>query len=331
MKYFITGATGFIGGRIAEMLIDDGHEVIALVRTPTKANHLEEKGIRIAQGDITDKDSMRDPMAGVDGVYHIAAWYQVGVRDNSKAYAINVDGTRNVLELMQELNIPKGVYTSTLAVFSDTGGRIVDESYYFAGKHLSEYDRTKWLAHYEVALPMMKAGLPLVIVQPGMVYGPGDAGPAHDVLADYLQKKLPVIPARTALCWGHVEDTARGHILAMNNGTPGEAYIIAGEPKKLTEALKLAESITGIAPPRLSAAPAMLKAMAGMMSIVERVVPVPENYSSEYLRVSAGTTYLATNAKAKAELGFTVRPLEEGLRETLHYEMNQIEMNQIGQ
>jgi nucleoside-diphosphate-sugar epimerase len=113
-------------------------------------------------------------MTGVDGVFHCAAWYKVGAPDASMAERINIGGTRNVLETMRDLRIPKGVYTSTLAVFSDTGGREVDEGYYHAGPFLSEYDRTKWKAHYEVALPLIREGLPLVIAQPGVIYGPGD-------------------------------------------------------------------------------------------------------------------------------------------------------------
>ena len=163
MKYFITGATGFIGGRVARQLIEAGHDVIAVVRSKSKAQELARLGGVLAEGDITDKESMRQPMTGVDGVFHIAAWYKIGVPDKSVAQRINVEGTRNVLELMKELNVPKGVYTSTVAVNSDTGGQVVDESYRFDGEHLSEYDKTKWRAHYEVALPMMKAGLPLAL------------------------------------------------------------------------------------------------------------------------------------------------------------------------
>ncbi|MEO6726978.1 MAG: NAD-dependent epimerase/dehydratase family protein [Blastocatellia bacterium] len=326
MKYFITGATGFIGGRVARQLIEAGHEVIALVRSTSNAQGLAKLGVSLAEGDITDKESMRQPVTGVDGVYHIAAWYKIGARDKSVAEAINVEGTRNVLELMKELHVPKGVYTSTLAVNSDTGGRAVDESYYFDGEHLSEYDKTKWRAHYEVAVPMMKDGLPLVIVQPGVNYGPGDTSAIGDVLRQYLQGKLPMVPDKTAYCWAHVEDTARGHIQAMEKGRVGESYIIAGPVHSLADALQIAESITGIKAPRMKAAPAMLRAMSAMVGVIEKIVPVPEQYSSETLRVSAGATYLGSSAKAKRELGFTARPLEGGLRETLKYEMNALGM-----
>ena len=322
MKYFITGATGFIGGRVAQQLVNAGHEVVALVRAKSKAQELAKLGISLVEGDITDKESMRQPMTGVDGVFHIAAWYKIGERDKSLAERINVGGTRNVLELMKELNIPKGVYTSTLAVNSDTGGKVVDESYRFNGQHLSEYDRTKWSAHYEVALPMIETGLPLVIVQPGVTYGPGDTSAIAEVFRQYLSGKLPMVPAKTAYCWAHVEDTARGHIQAMEKGTVGESYFIAGQVCSLFDTLQLAETITGIKAPRIKASPGMLLALSSLMGILEKVLPISGQYSSETLRVSAGATYLGTSAKAERELGFKARPLPEGLREMLTDLMN---------
>ncbi|MBP6823623.1 MAG: NAD-dependent epimerase/dehydratase family protein [Acidobacteria bacterium] len=321
MKYFITGATGFIGGRVARQLIADGHEVVALVRSKAKAENLSKLGVSLAEGDITDKESMRQSMTGVDGVFHIAAWYKVGERDKSVAQVINVVGTRNVLELMKELNIPKGVYTSTLAVNSDTGGKVVDENYRFTGQHLSEYDLTKWRAHYEIAVPMIEAGLPLVIVQPGVNYGPGDTSAIAEVLRHYLAGKLPMVPDKTAYCWAHVDDTARGHIQAMEKGKIGESYFIAGPVHTLYDALKTAEKITGVKAPRLKASPGILRAMSAAMGLVEKVIPVSGQYSSETLRVSAGATYLGNSAKAERELGFKARPLVEGLSETLNQEM----------
>ena len=326
MKYFVTGATGFVGGRVARQLVEAGHEVVVVVRNPAKAKDLADLGIAVHQGDITDKESMRGPMAGIDGVFHIAGWYKVGVKDKSEGEKINIQGTRHVLELMKELDIPKGVYTSTLAVFSDTGGRLVDETYRYNGPHLSEYDRTKWVAHYEVADPMIEAGLPLVIVQPGLIYGPGDTSNVRTTFIQYLQRKLSMIPEKTAFCWAHVDDIARGHILAMDIGQPGESYIIAGPRHTFVEAMEMAEQITGIPAPRLRVAPGVMKAMAGLMGMVEKVVPVPDAYTGEGLRLLAGVTYIGNNAKAKRELGYNPRPLREGLTKTLHHEMQLLGM-----
>jgi nucleoside-diphosphate-sugar epimerase len=325
MKYFLTGATGFIGGRVAKQLVEAGHDVVAVVRSPARAQDLAGLGVAVHQGDVTDKPSMRAPMTGVDGVFHIAGWYKIGVRDKRAAEEINVQGTRNVLELMRELGIPKGVYTSTLAVNSDTHGKLVDETYRYDGPHLSEYDRTKWAAH-QVAEQLIAGGLPLVIVMPGLVYGPDDTSSVRTALIQYLQRQLPMIPRQTAFSWAHVDDIARGHILAMEQGRAGESYIIAGPTSTFEDALALAEQLTGVPAPRLRAAPGLLKAMAGLMGIVEKVVPVPEAYSGEYLRINAGPTYIGDNTKARRELGYSPRPLKQGLAETLYHEMRLLGM-----
>jgi nucleoside-diphosphate-sugar epimerase len=326
MKYFITGATGFIGGRLAQQLRAGGHDVIALVRDVQKAKSLQSIGVQIAVGDITDKESLRYPMTGVDGVFHVAGWYKLGQGKTDAGVKINIEGTRNVLETMRDLNIPKGVYTSTLAVNSDTQGKIVDESYRYDGPHISEYDRTKWVAHYEVAEPLVKAGLPLVTAMPGLVYGPGDTSDFHDALLMYLKGQLPMVPQGAAYCWGHIDDIARGHIQAMEQGKPGESYMICGEPHTLVEAFKLAQKVTGIPAPRLHIPPAMMKLTAAFAGAVESFVKLPAAYTSEGLRVSAGVTYLGDNRKAKRELGFDPRPLAEGWRETLLYELRELEI-----
>jgi nucleoside-diphosphate-sugar epimerase len=321
VRYFVTGATGFIGGRVVRQLLAAGHQVSGLVRDPGRARDLAELGVVVHAGDITARESLRIPMRGADGVFHLAAWYKIGARDRSQAWSINVEGTRNVLEAMRELGIPRGVYTSTLAVFGDTHGRLVDETYRHDGPWLSEYDRTKWVAHYEVAEPMMRAGLPLVIVQPGMVYGPRDTSLLGGALRRYLRGRLPALVRGAAYCWAHVEDTARGHLLAMEKGRVGQSYVIAGPAHTLIEAFQLAERITGVPAPRLRLAPWAARAAAMAAGVIERLVPLPETYTAEGLRETAGATYIASNAKARRELGFDPRPLEVGLRETLEQEM----------
>lgn len=326
MRYFVTGATGFVGSHVVRQLIEGGHQVVAVVRNPAKAQELVKLGATVVQGDVTDKESMREPMRNTDGVFHIAGWYKIGVKDKSDGEKINIQGTRNVLELMKELGIPKGVYTSTLAVNSDTHGKEVDESYHFTGKHLSEYDRTKWVAHYEVADPMIAAGLPLVIVMPGVIYGPEDTSSVRTTFIQYLQRKLPMLPGGTTFSWAHVDDIARGHILAMEKGKVGESYIIAGPTHSLVEAMQVARDITGIPTPRTIVPAGIMKALSIVMGAVAKIVPVPDEYSAEYLRVNAGTTYIGSNARARRELGYEPRPLKEGLTQTLQHEMQLLGM-----
>jgi nucleoside-diphosphate-sugar epimerase len=322
MKYFLTGATGFVGGCLAKQLRSKGHEVIALVRNPEKADELKAMGVTVVKGDVTEKESMRQVMKGCDGVYHVAGWYKVGIKDKTPGQKINIDGTRNVLELMKELHIPKGVYTSTLAINSDTHGTLPDENFHFGGKHISEYDRTKAVAH-AIATAFIKEGLPLVIVMPGLIYGPDGTSMSDEALRLYLKKKLPMIPSKSAYSWAHVDDIAQAHVLAMEKATPGSTYIIAGESKTFSDALSLAKKITGIRKP-LVVPPVLLKITALFSSLVEGFIPLPDMYRSEALRVQAGITYLGDNSKAKRELGYNPRSLEQGLKETLQYELDQI-------
>ncbi len=326
MKYFLSGATGFIGGRILKQLLGEGHEVNALVRDIQKAGHLIRPGVHLFQGNILNKGTMLSAMNRTDGVFHCAGWTKVGTGRKFEGEMINVQGTRNVLELMQELGIPKGVYTSSLAVFSDTRGQIVNEKYRYNGPHLTEYDRTKWVAHYEVAEPMIRKGLPLVILMPGLVYGPGDTSMVRTTLLQFLSRKLPMVPKGTAFCWSHVDDVAQAHLLAMERGKVGESYIIAGSAHSFENGLKVAEQITGITPPRLKLPTGVVKTMAGAMNFIEKIVPGTES-AAERLRSVAGVTYLGSNAKARLDLGYNPRPLEEGLTETLLHELKLISMN----
>lgn len=326
MRYLVTGATGFIGGKLARELVRRGHQVVTVARDSAKAADLAALGVTVYKGDITEKSTLIEPMRGVDGVFHVAGWYKIGVRDSSAGQAINVEGTRNMLEVMRDLGIPKGVYTSTLAINSDTHGKVVDETYEFHGQHISAYDRTKAEAH-EIAEAMIRAGLPLVIVMPGMVIGPDDTSSMRDTLIQYLLGKLPMIPAGQTFAWAHVDDIVEGHILAMDKGKIGESYIIAGEVHPLTEAMDMAERITGVPAPKMRPAPGMMRLMAGIMGVIGKIVPVEGQYSPEMLRVVSGVTYIGSNAKAKRELGYNPRPLEVALKETLEHERRLLGIN----
>lgn len=321
MKYFVTGATGFVGGVLARQLRAAGHEVNASVRSPEKANELQAIGVKLFKGDVTDRESMREAMAGVDGVFHVAGWYKVGAHDKSAGEKVNVQGTRTVLELMQELKIPKGVYTSTLAINSDTHGQLVDETYHFHGDHLSEYDRTKAEAH-EIAKKFIAKGLPLVIVMPGAIYGPGDTSTIRTNIISLLKGQLPMLPDQTALCWAHVDDIVQGHILAMEKGKIGESYIIAGEPHKVADTFRLAAQIAGKRRPMI-APHQMVKVMSVLARPFDAILP--ESYTSEGLRIISGVTYIGDNSKAKRELGYSPRPLAEGWEETVRHEMKLLE------
>jgi nucleoside-diphosphate-sugar epimerase len=202
-----------------------------------------------------------------------------------------------------------------LAVHSDTHGQVVDESYRFTGRHLSVYDRSKADAH-ALAERFMRDGLPLAIVQPGVIYGPGDTSLFLPTIRQYMARRLPVLPAGTAFCWSHVDDVARAHRLAMETGRAGESYIIAGPCHPVTEVFETLKELTGVPLP-MRVPGRMLQGTSVLMRLVEALMPVPAVFSSEYLRENGGTTYIADSSKARRELGYEARPLKDGLKDVI--------------
>ncbi|HET9590886.1 MAG TPA: NAD-dependent epimerase/dehydratase family protein, partial [Anaerolineales bacterium] len=203
-----------------------------------------------------------------------------------------------------------------------TNGQLVNESYRFTGKHISEYDRTKAAAHH-IAERFIAEGLPLIIVMPGIIYGPGDTSTLRDNLIDFLKGRLPMVPTQTAYCFAHVDDIAHGHWLAMQKGMPGETYIIAGERSTVVDLFRLASQLTGKRMPLL-VPHQILKAASLLVRPFDALLP--ETYTSEGLRVVAGVTYLGDNSKARRFLGYNPRPLREGLESTLRHEMSLLGM-----
>ena len=150
MRVFVTGGTGYIGGYVVRKLLARGDDVTVLARDSQSAaaQSLQKAGALVVQGDVTDKESMRGGMTGAEMLYHIAAWYRVGVRDRKPAYEANVEGTRNTLGLAVELDVPRIVYVSTVGVYGNTRGEIIEPVLKERnGGFWSEYDRTKYLAH----------------------------------------------------------------------------------------------------------------------------------------------------------------------------------------
>ncbi len=322
MKYLVTGATGFIGSHLVPKLIAQGHAVTCLVRNPAKAGTLRQLGAVLVQGDVTDKASMIEPMRGSDGVFHLAGMYELGREYHDRMAAVNVDGARLTFEAALAAGVPKIVHTSTVGVFGNTHGKIVDETYRIEKNELSsEYERTKWAAHYEVALPMIQGGAPIVITQPGAVTGPGDTSPLAQIIDTYLRGLPLMLGAKSGVTWAHVNDVADGHILAMEKGRVGESYILAGPALTYREAMQLFEKITGIPAPKIWLPGWAAGAMSGTIDFLERTFNAKLMYSSESLSTLNDYTFYGTADKAKHELGWQPRPVEQVFKEVLEYEV----------
>ena len=321
MKVFVTGATGFIGSEVARRLRRRGDDVVALVRDRSATGGLEEIGCQLVEGDLGSAGVIAGGMRGCDAAIHLAAMYEVGIPKSRRPamYAANVEGTRTVLATALELKIPKVVYVSTVNAFGNTEGQVVDETHQHSERYVSYYDETKHLAH-KLAREMIDRGLPLVIVQPGGVYGPGDTSLQGRLITQFLDGKLPAMMfPDTGINMVHRDDVAEGILLALDKGNPGEAYVLGGQITTMGEAIRTLGKVAGRKPPRITVPPAVIKALAPLGPIIGPALGQGPNLH-EIISAVDGVTYWAKDDKARRELGYSPRGLEQGMRDTLEVE-----------
>lgn len=319
MKAFVTGGSGFIGRRLLQILVDRGYDVYALTRFEANLDLVASTGAMPVRGDILDVESMRPAMSGSDVVFHCAGWYKIGSSDWMGAESINVNGTRQLLRLAAELGIPRIIYTSSAAVYGDTQGQLVDETYYHTGPFRTEYERTKWLAHYKVAVPLIDQGAPISIAVPGILYGPGDHCLIGALMRAFYQGKLIAIPSpEFTLSYVHVDDVADGLIRILEEGVVGETYNLAGPAIPLGEMVDFWAQITGKPAPRLSIPARLFKPLGPLFEGLRGVVSLPAFFSQEAVEM-INSTYMLRAEKAKELLGWRARTLHEGMVETFQW------------
>ena len=319
MKVFVTGGTGFIGGHVVRRLLDRGDEVIALVRTRAKGRALEGLGARLVEGDLSSSDVIRAACEGCDAAIHGAAVYRVGIPKSEREamHDANVRGTERVLDAAWQAAVPKIVYVSTINVFGNTRGDVVDETYERTpGDWVSVYDETKWLAH-RAAEERIEKGAPIVIVQPGAVYGPGDHSEVGNVIDQTRSGKLMALPfAEMGLNLIYVEDAAQGIVLALDRGVAGQSYVIGGQIATMRDLVETVAEIAGRKPPKRELPTGLMKLAAPAGPVLGRLMGFPPNFR-ELISASDGVTYWAKDDKARRELGYSPRDLRAGLRLTL--------------
>jgi len=317
-RVFVTGAAGFIGGATAHVLRERGDEVVAIVRDPSNATALLDLGVEVVGGDLGSETSIRSAMAGCDAVIHLAGAYRVGIPASERPamYEANVAVTERVLDAAIALGVPRIVEVSTVNVFGNTRGRIVDESFRRdpADGFLSYYDETKYRAH-AAAVSRIAAKAPIVIAMPGTTYGRGDhteLGATFKAVFDGTARYVAL--GDLGISPTYVDDLAGGIVAAMDRGRLGEAYVLAGENMRLADALADVARAAGRRRPRLRVPTGLVRLGARIAPRGGHLVGMPPNLA-EIVRASAGVTYWASSAKAQAALGYRTRDLERGARD----------------
>ena len=314
MQIVVTGGSGLVGRAVVRVLRERGDRVVALVRDPRRAAHLAELGAELLESNLSDVAELTEMLRGSDGVIHAAGRYRIGIARSERGamWDANVGTTTRVLDAAEAAGVPRIVYVSTVNVFGDTHGRVADETFPrdLGDDFLSWYDETKYGAH-EIAEQRIASGVPIVIVMPSQVYGPGDRSGFGEQLQQAHAGTLryrAVDDVDIGLV--HADDLAAGIVAALDRGRIGQSYILSGPTATLRDAIAIAARIGGHRSPRLRMPSPLLRAIAPLGAIVG------QPNLGEIVRASAGVTYLASSAKAESELGFHARDLESGLRDT---------------
>lgn len=313
MRALVTGATGFIGGRLARTLTESGYRVTALVRSPDRATALRELGATLVAGDVTEPATLEGPMRRAEIVFHLAAWYQMGVADRAKMYQINVRGTEHVLDAASAAGVRRVVHCSSVAALGcHPTGDISSETSEHPGTFGSAYEETKWEAHRRAAAAAA-AGAPVVIAMPGAVYGPGDTSVLGALLRFYAKGRLVACPFQDAgFSWVHVDDVAAGLVAAGEKGRDGEPYILGGENLSIRDLLRDLEPITGIRPPRFEVPSWLVRASRPLSPLIGRVVGAGPRIVADGIASMRGS-WMAFSTKAERELGYAYRSVADGM------------------
>jgi nucleoside-diphosphate-sugar epimerase len=317
VKAFVTGGTGFIGQHLVRKLRERGDDVVALVRTPSKASGLD---AQLIQGDLANEEAVRQGVAGADAVFHVGATYKVGIpkSEHEAMYDANVRGTERVIDAAVDAGVARIVYVSTGNVYGNTRGEAVDETYVRPQPpdFLSYYDETKYLAH-QVALDRISNGAPVIIVQPGGVVGPDDPSELGNMIDQVRTGKLKMKMFPDAgFNFVYVEDIANGILLAHDKGRIGESYNLAGPQQTIGDLVDKTAELLGKKPPAMTMPPALIKMAIPIGPMMGKLLGFPPNLG-ELVKTSDGVTFWMRDQKARDELGYTTRDFDTAMRQTL--------------
>ncbi|KAG6556437.1 hypothetical protein Mapa_002380 [Marchantia paleacea] len=321
MKVVITGATGYLGGRLVQGLVHASNDVRALVRRSSDVDEIPPQ-VELVYGDVRDLDSLVSAFEGCHAVIHAGAMVSSWSPTPALYYAINVEGLRNVIQAVQQTpSVQKLIYTSSYFAVGPTGDDAVDEEQVHDGKSFtSAYERSKYLADI-VARNAAKNGVPIVMLYPGTIYGPGKRTAGNivsELLIERFSGRLPGYLGKgkdkNPLC--HVDDVAFGHIAALTHGRVGERYFLCGDALSFREIMNMAADYTKTSRPIFSIPLWLLEIYGRTLCFFAKRFGFMPTVTPEAVAVLR-KKWIYSSEKAERELGYRSRPAAEGLAEVI--------------
>jgi dihydroflavonol-4-reductase len=321
-KVLVTGAAGFIGSHVVRELLAENKEVRCLIRPGENTRNLKGLDVEKVQGDILKASAVEKALDGVDTVFHLAAIYSIWMKDWSRIYEVNIQGSRNVLWSCLRKDVEKVVFTSSIAAIGIEPGEALSNedtpfNQYTLGNH---YVLTKYLSQQE-ALGFAKNGLQVVVVNPCLPFGPMDMAPTPtgQIIVDIL-KGVNRAFFNGGINVIDVRDVAKGHVLAAKKGRAGRLYILGNRNIAMEEFLRLVCRVAGFDGRMLlkMPVPLMKAGTAGLKWLSDNVTRKPPLSTPSEIAYASQYLYF-DNARAVRELGLTFSPVEDSLKDSIEW------------
>jgi dihydroflavonol-4-reductase len=314
MQALVTGANGFTGSHLVKTLQQKGYQVKGLVRKTSNLSRLENCDVELIYGDITDTNAVKIAMKDVDFLFHTAAYVELGLVNEKEMERVNIEGTRTILKVAKTANVSKIIYCSTIGIYGDTKGEIIEETFQRQQQGFSSaYDRTKYQAQQLVNQAFL-SGLPIVSVMPSGILGADDPhfGPVFKL---FLAGKLKLWVGGDRLTGiVHVDDLVSAMILAAENSPSGEHYIISAEELKTREMFAILSQKTGIPVP-LEVPETLVRLMGNILDPIGHLLHWNPPISRERVHYLYDRCVRVDATKARQKLGWNPRSFEVILQE----------------
>jgi dihydroflavonol-4-reductase len=328
MNVLVTGSTGFIGAQLCKALVERGHSVRAFHRSTSNLRMIADLPVEHALGDLTQPETVRAALAGIEVVFHVAAQEGGSGRDQTgRMYTVTVEGTRVVMQAALEAGVRRVVHTSSVAALgvperSPVGGKSIgipalDENHTWNFRpDYWPYGYAKYLAELEAQKAIVQ-GLDVVIVNPSIVFGAGDTyRKDSSIIIQVARRKLNVL-VEGGLNGVHIQDVVDGQLAALENGRTGERYILGGENLSIVDLVRKIAAVVGAPVPNLVLPGELVSSLAGVILPLEPFLDLPVNASD--LRL-AGYHFYYDTRKAQVELGLLPpRPLTDAIGEAFQW------------
>lgn len=323
MSVFLSGATGFLGGKLLKRLLEEGESVRVLVRKPS-AFDLKSERLKIVQGDLCDPEALEEALGDASRVYHLAAAVKEWVKDWTVFERVNVDGFESLLKIAMARGVERVVYTSSFMALGHSDLRGVgDENLVHEAKHFhNPYEKTKHQA-FLIGQDYLQRGAPLITVIPGVIFGPGELTEGNlivQMLRDMAHNRFPGIPGDGKKLWSYafVDDVVEGHLSAMRKGKIGERYILGGENISLNSFVDQARKHLGVKVPTRHLPLKLLDISAFFMERLARLTGKPPLLTRGKVGVLAHS-WAYSSEKAVEQLDYRITPFEEALSLTIRW------------